>query len=111
MKKEISIEAYMSALDHPLKAVVELLRTIILGVDDTIAEQVKWNSPAFCYTGEMAEFDPKEYKRDIVVLNLHKKDSVLMVFPTGQESMIQADYLVVNSWIVGKLLSFQVWKR
>ena len=83
MKKEISIEAYMSALDHPLKAVVELLRTIILGVDDTIAEQVKWNSPAFYYTGEMAEFDPKEYKRDIVVLNLHKKDSVLMVFPTG----------------------------
>ena len=41
MKKEISIEAYMSALDHPLKAVVELLSTIILGVDDTIAEQVK----------------------------------------------------------------------
>ena len=31
----------------------------------------------------MKAFDPKEYKRDIVVYNLRKKEYVLLVFPTG----------------------------
>lgn len=30
----------------------------------------------------MKPFDPKEYKRDIVVMNLHK-GKILLVFPTG----------------------------
>lgn len=30
----------------------------------------------------MRAFDPKEYKRDIVVVNIHK-GNVLLVFPTG----------------------------
>lgn len=83
MAKEIPISQYLTELDHPLKDVVLLLREIILSSDPLVAEHVKWNSPAYYYSGEMPPFDPKEYKRDIVVLNLHKKDSVLLVFPTG----------------------------
>jgi hypothetical protein len=83
MKKEQTIEDYMASLDHPLKESVEKLSEILLGVDPSIAVQVKWNSPSYYYTGEIAPFDPKEYKRDIVVLNLHKKESILLVFPTG----------------------------
>lgn len=74
---------FMAALDHPLKDVVQELREVILRTDPEIAEQVKWNSPAFYYTGDMAPFDPKEYKRDLIVLHLRKKDQVLLVFPTG----------------------------
>lgn len=73
----------MAATGHPLVGVVQALREAILETDDEIGEQVKWNSPAFYYTGEMAPFDPKEYKRDIIVLHLRKKDRVLLVFPTG----------------------------
>lgn len=80
---EQQVAAYFKALDHPLKKVVEALRKIVLKTDVEIAEQIKWNSPSFYYTGEMKAFDPKEYKRDIVVFNLHKKDSVLLVFPSG----------------------------
>lgn len=60
------------------------LRKIILATDKEISEEVKWNSPSFYYTGDMLPFDPKEYKRDIVVFNLHKPDQVLLVFPTGK---------------------------
>ncbi len=74
---------YWLKLDHPLKPVVEALRKIILASHSEIGEQIKWNSPSFYYKGEMKPFDPKEYKRDIVVFNLHKKDRVLLVFPTG----------------------------
>jgi hypothetical protein len=68
---------------HPLAGVMEALRQIILGTDTEIGEQIKWNSPAFYYTGEMAHFDPKEYKRDIVVYNIRKQDGILLIFPTG----------------------------
>lgn len=83
LNPEELVADYFSKLNHPLKEVVETLREIILSVDPEIAEQIKWNSPAYYYTGEMKPFDPKEYKRDIIVFNLHKKEHILLVFPTG----------------------------
>ena len=77
------VDAYMRALKHPLKGVVEELRAIILGADSSIGEEVKWNAPAFFYTGSMAEFDPKQHKRHVVVFNLFKKDCVRLVFLSG----------------------------
>jgi hypothetical protein len=85
-KKEpviMSVTEYLQKLDHPLADAVEALRQVILKTDKEIGEQVKWNSPSFYYTGEMKPFDPKEYKRDIVVFNLHKKEYILLIFPTG----------------------------
>ncbi|MFD2324778.1 hypothetical protein [Mucilaginibacter galii] len=35
------------------------------------------------YQGTMQPFDPKEYKRDMVVMHLHRKAYFLLVFPTG----------------------------
>ncbi|HEV7351181.1 DUF1801 domain-containing protein [Telluribacter sp.] len=80
---EAQVLKYFQQLDHPLAEVAEALRKVILAADPTIGEHIKWNSPAFYYTGPMKAFDPKEYKRDLVVFNLHKKDAVLLVFPTG----------------------------
>lgn len=77
------VTEYITNLDHPLKDVVEDIRQAILATHPEIGEQIKWNSPAFYYTGEMAPFDPKEYKRDIVVFHLRKKDQILLVFPNG----------------------------
>ncbi|WP_026899250.1 DUF1801 domain-containing protein [Daejeonella oryzae] len=74
---------YFRRLNHPLKTIVQALREIVLLTDTEIAEQIKWNSACFYYNGEMTAFNPKEYKRDIVVFNLYKQDSVLLVFPTG----------------------------
>ena len=94
-EKEQLIQYYQQ-LDHPLKDVIEELRTIIPASAPEIAEQVKWNSPAYYYTGDMKPFDPKEYKRDIVVLNLHKRDQVLLVFPTGAKIDDKKDILKGN---------------
>ncbi|KAA6462018.1 DUF1801 domain-containing protein [Acidobacteria bacterium AB60] len=77
------VDAYLRAMDHPLKRVVEALRAVILSADSRIGEEVKWNAPAFFYTGAMVEFDPKKHMRHLVVLNLFKKDSVRLVFPSG----------------------------
>ncbi len=77
------VALYLQKLDHPLKKVVEALRLIVIETDARLEEHIKWNSVSFYYTGEMKPFDPKEYKRDLVVFNVHKKDYVLLVFPTG----------------------------
>ncbi|MEO6061260.1 MAG: DUF1801 domain-containing protein [Thermoflexales bacterium] len=78
------VDGWMDALEHPLKPVVQALRTLILRADKTVGEHIKWNHPAFFYTGEMRPFDPKEHKRYLIVFNLHSKDGgVLLVFPHG----------------------------
>lgn len=78
-----TVDEYLRRLDPPLRATVEALRRIILGADARIGEQIKWNSPSFYYRGELpADADPKQYPRDIVVLNLHR-GYPLLVFPTG----------------------------
>ena len=38
------VDAFMAALDHPLKPAVEALRTLIRAVSPTIGEEIKWNS-------------------------------------------------------------------
>ena len=78
------VTAHIQQLETPLTEVVTFLRNTILATADTVSEHIKWNSPSFYYNGEMKLFDPKEYKRDIVVMNLHK-GSVLLVFPTGSK--------------------------
>jgi len=77
------VDAYMAKLDYPLKNVVLALRELILSTDPEIGEEVKWNAPTFFYAGEMRPFDPKEYKRYLIVFNLFQKDCLRLVFPSG----------------------------
>lgn len=37
----------MAALDHPLKAEIEVIRRLILDAGDGVEESVKWNAPSF----------------------------------------------------------------
>ncbi|WP_295792720.1 DUF1801 domain-containing protein [Mucilaginibacter sp.] len=69
-------------LDVSIRDVVETLRQIIRSVSNEISERIKWNNPSFYYNGEMQPFDPKEYKREIIVFNLHK-NRIMLVFPSG----------------------------
>lgn len=78
------VTEHIQKLEPSLAEVVEALRKIILNTDREIGERIKWNNPSFYYTGEMKPFDPKEYKREIAVFNLHK-GRVLLVFPSGKK--------------------------
>ena len=41
----------MLQLEHPHKPAIELLRRLVLGVDPSVREGIKWNAPSF-RTGE-----------------------------------------------------------
>ncbi|MGF7082481.1 DUF1801 domain-containing protein [Mucilaginibacter sp. UYCu711] len=77
-----SVTSFINKLDPPFAQLVETIRQLILSTSPDIAEQIKWNSPSFFYSGDMKPFAPKEYKRDIIVLNT-RKNVALLIFPTG----------------------------
>ena len=90
------VTAYIQKLPEHVQPAIEYLRELILSVDTNITEHIKWNSPAFYYRGEMKAFDAKEYKRDILVMNL-RKDKILCVLPTGatiktNTGILEGDY-------------------
>lgn len=66
------VTLHIQKLDGSIRDTIQMLREIILNTDAEISEQIKWNNPAFFYYGEMKPFDPKEYKRDMIVFNLFK---------------------------------------
>jgi len=90
------VTQHIKKLEPRLAEVVNLLRQIILQTDKEIGERIKWNNPSFYYTGEMKEFDAKEYKRDLIVMNLFK-GRIMLVFPTGaivndQSGLLEGEY-------------------
>lgn len=76
------VTAHIELLETPYRETVQAIRQLLLGCDERIAEHIKWNSPSFYYSGQMKEFDAKQYKRDLAVVNLHR-GKILIVFPTG----------------------------
>lgn len=86
MIKEInnpeSVTKFIQEFPPDLANLIQNIRQLILSTSKEIGEEIKWNSPNFFYTGEMKLFNPKEYKRDIVVINV-RKGFPLLIFPTG----------------------------
>ena len=90
------VTAYIQNLEPGFGEIIETLRQIILSTDKEIGEEIKWNAPTFYYTGEMKPFNPKEYKRYIIVTNFHK-GRILLVFPSGAKindttGFLEGDY-------------------
>jgi uncharacterized protein YdhG (YjbR/CyaY superfamily) len=62
------VEEYMRKLVHPLKAEIEVIRNIIKGANNKIAERIKWNAPSYYY------------KEDLVTFNIRATKHVHLVF-------------------------------
>ena len=90
------VTAHIKKLDPSFGKIIETIRQVILKTDKEIGEHIKWNNPSFYYTGEMKPFDPKEYKREIIVMNLFK-ERIMLVFPSGakvndKSGLLDGDY-------------------
>jgi hypothetical protein len=90
------VTEYIQQLEPAFGEIIETIRQIILSTDQEIGEEIKWNAPTFYYTGDMKPFNPKEYKRYIIVTNFHKR-RILLVFPSGAKvndttGFLEGDY-------------------
>jgi len=93
----VMVDNFIAGLNHPLVEVIKALRTIILLADKEVGEEIKWNAPAFFYTGPLMPFNPKEYKRHIAVFNFFKRDCIRVIFPSGAalndtSGLLEGDY-------------------
>jgi hypothetical protein len=52
MNTNIEVTHFLKDLNHPFYEEIELLRNIILTVDQNLSENVKWNGPNYCYHDE-----------------------------------------------------------
>lgn len=84
IEPKIEVSQFIDKLEPNFQEMLTYLRKLMLSIDPNIAEQIKWNSPSFYYTGPLKAFDPKTYQRDILVTNLRKK-TLLCILPTGQK--------------------------
>jgi hypothetical protein len=106
---EQQVSEHIKKLEPGLSKVVETIRQIVLSTDKEIGERIKWNNPSFYYTGEMKPFDSKEYKREIIVMNLFK-GRIMLVFPSGAKindtsGFLEGDYKDGRRTVIFKDLS------
>jgi len=96
----------MRKLAQTIQPVAEYLLQVILSINTEIAEHIKWNSPAFYFTGNMNPFDPREYKRDILVMNL-RNDKIQCVLPTGMKIAKNTEILEGNYTDGRRVINFK----
>ena len=79
------VVAYMQELEHPLKAEIEALRTIIKETDTRIMERIKWKAPSYYC------------KEDFLTFNHRMQDKVHLIFhndaiPKVNSTILEGDY-------------------
>jgi len=97
-----AVTDFVKKLDPTLAKPINVIREIILSADKQIGERIKWNNPSFFYTGKMKPFDPKEYKRDIAVFNLHK-GKIMLIVPSGAK-IVDSSGLLTGTYTDGRRL-------
>lgn len=65
------VNELMQRLQHPLKAEIEAVRSIILQASSKMAERVKWNAPSFYYKKDMAAFHTRATRHVHLVFVFH----------------------------------------
>jgi len=71
VNKSKDVEAWFQKCANPLKAEMLRARDLILSADDRMTECIKWQTPTFCFEGNLASFNPKS------------KQHVSLLFHTG----------------------------
>ena len=72
-----AVDAFMAKLDHPHKRDIETLRKLVLAVDPSIGEGVKWNAPSFRTTEYFATTHLRARTGIGVILHLGAKARAL----------------------------------
>ncbi len=67
------VDAFLAGLHHPLKAEIEAVRALILGLDPAIGERIKWKAPTFHTTHDFATVNLRSIESLQLVLHMGAK--------------------------------------
>lgn len=68
-----AVDAFLADLDHPLKAEIEAVRALILGLGPEVGEGIKWKAPTFRTTDDFATVNLRSLGSLQMILHLGAK--------------------------------------
>ncbi len=72
------VTKFLDGLNHPLRAEIEALRLIILNSTDGLTENIKWNSPNYCFNDQ-----------DRVTMRIQPPKQIQLIFHRGAKKITQ----------------------
>ncbi len=69
---------FLDQLDHPLRKEIELLRAVLLTVDEAIGENTKWIRPNYTFAGE-----------DRIAVKIPPSQMIQLFFHRGVKKQVQ----------------------
>lgn len=100
MPKQPTVEEFLAQLEHPLLDEIHELRQLILSIDSSIKEAIKWNAPSFYTTEHFAtmRLHGKQPLQLILHLGVAKQalPSGTIDDPTGLLTWLAADRATVT---------------
>lgn len=86
-----AVDEFLAGLEHPMKAEVVALRSLVLGVDPSVREGIKWNAPSYRTTEYFATTHLRSKVGVGLVLHLGAKARAL---PPGGLQLADPDGLL-----------------
>lgn len=72
------VTSFLDALNHPLRAEIESLRSIILSTTERLHENIKWNGPNYALDGE-----------DRMTMKIQPPKQIQLIFHRGAKKLQQ----------------------
>lgn len=85
MNKNEKVTTFLDDLNHPLRSEIDLLRTILLGTNNQITENIKWNGPNFVFDGE-----------DRITMRVQPPKQIQLIFHRGAKVKTQPTEKLIN---------------
>lgn len=80
------VTVFLDGLNHPFRKEIELLRTILLSVDEELVEGIKWNGPNYSIRGE-----------DRITMRIHPPTQVQLIFHRGAKVKVQPEKRLLDN--------------
>ena len=95
MNKSKDVEAWFKKYQNPLKQEMLRVRELILSADERMTECIKWQTPTFCFEGNLASFNPRSKQH--VSLLFHAGAQIPGKHPKLQGGGDTARYMQLHS--------------
>jgi hypothetical protein len=89
------VTAMLDALNHPMRAEIEELRWIILSSAIALTENIKWNSPNYCFNNQ-----------DRLTMKIQPPEQIQLIFHRGAKKLIQP-----RNKLIDDTSGLLVWKE
>ncbi|HAN76602.1 MAG TPA: DUF1801 domain-containing protein [Bacteroidales bacterium] len=66
------VTVFLDGLKHPFRAEIELLRNLILQANSNLIENIKWNSPNYCFEN-----------KDRITMRINPPKQIQLIFHCG----------------------------